>query len=63
MKAFLWRVVYAAVCVVMFVLIAPLFLSVVGFPIQGNLWNLIRLCVACIAVLYVFFGPPPPAPW
>lgn len=63
MKALLWRVVFAALAVVMFLMIMPLFLAVVVFPVSGNLWELIRLCVGCIAVLYVLFGPPPPAPW
>lgn len=63
MKAFLWRIVYVAIAVVMLMMILPLFFSVVGFPIEGNLFQLLRLCIACIAVLYVLFGPPPPAPW
>ncbi len=63
MKAFLWRVVYAAVCVFIFLLIFPLFLSVVGFAPSGNLFALIKLCAACLAVIYVLFGPAPPMPW
>lgn len=56
----LWRVVYAAICVFMLWLVVPLFLEVIVFSVPGNLMALMRLCVACIAVLYVFFGPPPP---
>jgi carbon starvation protein CstA len=63
MKAFIWRVVYAAVFVVMILMIVPLFLDVVGFPVGGSLWALIRICIACGAVAYVLFGPPPPAPF
>lgn len=63
MKAMLWRVVFAAIAVVMLLMILPLFLSVVGFPIEGQLWALLKLCIACIAVLYVLFGPGPPAPF
>ena len=63
MKALLWRVIYAVVCVVIFLLVVPLFLRVIGFPMGGDLWELIRVCVACIAVLYVFFGPAPPPPF
>ena len=63
MRAFLWRVVYAAICVVMFWLIVPLFLSVIGFHPAGDFLRLLQICIACIAVLYVFFGPTPPAPW
>jgi len=63
MKAFLWRVVIAAICVFMFWLIFPLFLSVIGFSMPGNLIALLKICVACIAVIYVLFGPAPPSPW
>lgn len=63
MRAFIWRVVYAAVFVVMFLLIVPLFLEVIGFPATGSLWALIRICIACLAVAYVLFGPPPQPPF
>ena len=41
----------------------PLFLAVVGFPLAGPAWTLIRAIVACLAVAYVVFGPPPRTPW
>lgn len=63
MKALMWRVIYAVLCVVMFVMVVPLFASVVGFPLAGNVWELIRICIGCIAVLYVIFGPAPPSPF
>ncbi len=63
MKSLLWRMLYAVICVVIALLIIPLFLQVVGFPLSGSLEQLIRLLIACIAMLYVFFGPPPAAPW
>lgn len=63
MKALIWRVIIAAICVVMFWMVFPLFAAVVGFPLGGNVWALVRICVACGAVLYVLFGPPPRAPF
>jgi hypothetical protein len=63
MKNLLVRIVYAAICVVMLLLILPLFLSVIGFVPAGNLLALLRLSVACLAVIYVIWGPPPPLPW
>ncbi len=63
MRNLLWRMLYAVICVVIALLVIPLFLSVVGFPLSGDLMQLIRLLIACIAVLYMFFGPVPPAPW
>jgi hypothetical protein len=44
-------------------LILPLFLSVIGFTFPGNIWELLRVVIACIAVIYVLFGPAPPSPW
>lgn len=63
MRNFLWRIVFAALAVVMFWLVFPLFLSVIGFALSSNVVALLRVCIACIAVLYVLFGPAPPAPW
>lgn len=63
MKAFLWRILYAVICVVIALLIIPLFLSIVGFPMSGQVDQLVRLVIACLAVLYVLFGPVPPMPW
>ncbi len=63
MRAMLWRVVYAALAVFMFWLIVPMFLIVVGFTLPGNVLALMHVCLGCLAVLYVLFGPTPPAPW
>jgi hypothetical protein len=63
MKAFVWRIVYAAIVVVMFWLIFPLFMEVVGFAPGGSLLALMKICVGCIAVLYVLWGPEPPMPF
>lgn len=63
MKALLWRVVYAAFGVIVFWMVIPLFLSVVGFDAPGQAMQLLRICVACIAVAYVLFGPQPPMPF
>jgi hypothetical protein len=63
MRAFIWRALYAAIVVVVFLYLFPLFLTVVGFSPAAPLWLFIRACVACLAVLYVLFGPPPQTPW
>jgi len=62
-KAFIWRVLYAAICFVLFWWVFPLFLSVLGANIQGNLLELMKVCTAAIAILYVIFGPEPPMPF
>ena len=63
MRAFLWRILYAAVCFVLFWWVFPLFLSVVGVHPAGNLLELMRVVTAAIAILYVLFGPAPPMPF
>ena len=64
MEAFLWRVVYAVVGVLIFWLVVPLFLQVIGLPVPANVWQLLRVVVACIALCYVLFlRHQPPKPW
>lgn len=63
MRAFLLRIIYAVIVVVMLLIVIPLFFSVVGFALPGAAWELIRLCIVCLAVLYVLFGPEPPSPF
>jgi len=63
MKNFLLRMLYAVICVVIFLVVFPMFMNVVGFAMAGQVWELVRVLVACIAVVYVLVGPTPPAPW
>jgi hypothetical protein len=63
MKAFIWRIIIAAICYVLFWLVFPLFLEVIGINIGGAMMQLMRICSAAIAILYVVFGPVPPYPW
>ena len=63
MKAFIWRVIIAAISVVMLWWILPLFLTVIGVSTGGVLLALIKACTACLAILYVLFGPAPPVSW
>jgi hypothetical protein len=63
-KALLWRVIYAAILVVILVVIVPLVFAMVGigFP-AGPAVTLIKFAFACLVVIYVFFGPEPPSPF
>lgn len=63
MKAFLWRILYAAICFVLFWWVFPLFLQVLNVPVNSALLELMKVVTAAIAILYVLFGPPPPAPF
>jgi hypothetical protein len=65
MSALLWRVIIAVICVVLILALLPPFFRVVGFDISGDVWAILRICIAGIAVLYVLVGtrlfPSPPA--
>lgn len=63
MRAMLWRMLYAAICFVLFWWIFPMFLDVLGVSPVNSLLVLIRACTAAIAILYVLFGPDPPTPF
>lgn len=63
MSGFIWRVILAVVCFVIFWAIFPAFVQLVGFPISAPLMTIIRACVAGLAVIYVLFGTRPPPPW
>ena len=56
MKGFLFRIIYAAVFVVMFWLVFPMFLSIIGLPLTGQVMELLHLVIACLAVAYVLFA-------
>ncbi len=61
MKSLLWRVVYVVIVVVILSLVLPPFLAFMGIGIPADAYQLIKLCLVIIAILYVFFGPEPRA--
>ncbi len=62
LKAFLWRVVYVAVLVVVLAFVIPLLFQLVGVGIpSGPAIVLLKFAFACIVLIYVFFGPDYPA--
>jgi Na+/proline symporter len=61
-KSFLWRVIYAVIFVVVLTFVIPLLFQVVGFSMpSGPAVQLILFCFAVLVILYVLFGPEPPA--
>lgn len=63
-KDLLWRVVYAVILVVILVVIVPLLFEMVGLAIPaGPAITLLKFAFACLILIYVFFGPQPPAPF
>ncbi len=63
MKGLLWRVIYAVLAVVILFQVIPLLFSIVGFPLGGDVWAILRVCIAGIAVFYVLGGPEPRIPF
>lgn len=63
MSALLWRILFAVFCVVIiFLLIPPLF-RILGFDVSGDVATIIKVCIAGLAILYIWRGssPVPPA--
>ncbi len=63
MSAFIWRCIYAAVGVFVFWWVFPAFCVAIGMTLSAAFLNLLHVAVPCLALLYVFFGPPPRTPW
>lgn len=56
------RCLIAVVCVViLFALLGPV-LSIIGFPMRGDLMAIFRIVVGVIALWYIVWGPPPQIP-
>jgi hypothetical protein len=63
-KSLLWRLVYAVILVLICIFAIPLLFELVGLSIPGGPGVLLlKFAFACLIVLYVFFGPEPPAPF
>jgi hypothetical protein len=57
-KGFLWRCLWAAVLVIVILLVAPLVFAMVGISVTaGPAFALIRIVGALLILIYVFFGP------
>lgn len=63
-KGILWRLFYVAVLIAILAYALPLLLALVGLSIPGGpAIALIKFALACLLVIFVFFGPPPPTPF
>lgn len=63
MKALFWRAIIAVLCVAFFWLLLPPLFVALGFVASSAVLAVIRICVAAIAVLYVFTGSSPAPPF
>lgn len=59
MAGILWRVLMAVIAVVLVYALIPPFTRIIGFGINADLMLIIKVCVAGLALFYVFKGSPP----
>lgn len=60
MAAFIWRVIIAIVAFVFVWALIPPVLGLLGLTPSGDVMQILRLCTAALAVLYIIAGPIPP---
>lgn len=53
-----WRIIIVVLVAFFLWLVVPLLLSVLGIAMPGAMLQLIRICLAFIALWYIFWGPP-----
>lgn len=54
----LWRILLVVIFVVIVLALLPPFFHIVGFSPSADVWQVIRICIGGLAVLYVLAGPP-----
>lgn len=63
-RSLLWRMLYAALVVVVLSIGLPLLIAAVGLSIPGGpAIGVLKFAFATLVVLYVLFGKEPPAPF
>lgn len=59
MAGIVWRVIIAVIAVLFAFAIIPLVADIFGLALAGNVWKLLKLCIAALAVFYILRGPSP----
>jgi hypothetical protein len=62
MAGILWRVLIAVVAVLLTFALIPPVARLLGFPIDGDLFTVIRIVVAGLAIFYILRGRGPSWP-
>lgn len=60
MTGILLRTIFAVVAVVVLFVLIPVVFRVVGMPLSADVWMILRVCIAGLAVLYIAFGKQTP---
>lgn len=56
MPGILWRILIAMIAVVLVYLLIPPVARILGFPVSGDVFTVVKVCVAGIAVFYILTG-------
>lgn len=56
MSGLLLRTILAVVAVVMLFFLIPVVFRVVGMPLSADVWTILRVCIAGLALLYIIAG-------
>jgi hypothetical protein len=56
MTGILWRVLIAIVAVVVVIALVPPIFRIIGLPLSADLWLIVRVCVAGLALFYILRG-------
>lgn len=57
MAGYAIRIIIALVAYGLFLVVAPLLFGVLSLTLPANVWQLIRICAAVIALCYIVWGP------
>jgi len=61
MSGILWRVLIAVVCCLVAYALIPPVARVIGFPLTGDVMQIVKIVIAALAVFYILRGPT--LPW
>ena len=53
-----WRIIVVVIAVVFITLLVPPLLGLLGIAISGEAFQIIKICLALIAVCYIIWGGP-----
>jgi hypothetical protein len=53
-----WRIIIVVIVAVFLTLLVPPILGLLGITLAGNAYQIIKICLALIAVFYIIWGGP-----
>lgn len=56
MIGILYRTILAVIVLVLFYALVPVLFRVVGVPLSADVWTILRICLAGLALLYIALG-------